>query len=127
MAGNDATITISGLNEKLRDFDGSEVVLRDEEGKALPETRQLTLGNVLLGVITRMTPPEEPKRIILARRLGERIAEAMENSGEFVAGSAALGILRDAAKHNGPGYTVPVLAQVWLAIGDGDGGDIESV
>ncbi len=127
MAGNDATIAISGLNAKLRDFDGSEVVLRDEAGKALPEARQLTLGNVLLGLITRMQPPEEPKRIMLARKVGERIAEAMDGAGEYVAGSAALGILREAARHNGASYTVPVLAQVWVAIGDGDEVDTGNV
>ena len=116
----DATITITGMNEKIKDPRGKEVTILDAEGKEAPADTQMTLGNVLLMLVTRMKVPEKPRQIILAQRVLERIAEASDGEGEYTAGSAALGILREAAKQNGPGYLIPVMAQVWLAIGTGE-------
>ena len=123
----DAKMTVD-VNVRLRDFDGSEIVMKDPLGVELPEDQQFTLGRVLLNLIASAEVPGEPKNIILMQRVGAAIADAMEGTGEYIAGSIALGFLRGAAKYNGgprppagrgPLYGVLMLAQVWEAIGDG--------
>lgn len=111
------TLTLAGLNNPIRDLSGTDVVLRDADGNPLEDEQQLTLGNILLGLITRMKAPEEARKIIRARRVGEAIAAAMDGEGEYVAANPELTLLRQAATDNGPGYTVPVLGYVMLALG----------
>ena len=133
----DATLEIVGLNEMLRGFGGKPLAplrrvvvdakgepVRGEGGEVvereLPRDQQLTLGNILLNLVARMEPEGQPKDIILQRRVGDRLYEAMETDGAYTAGTAALAILRKAARQNQPGYPVLVIAQAWEAIGSGE-------
>ncbi len=133
----DAMLEITGLNEMLRGYGGKPLEplrravlddkgqpVRDEDGdvleKELPRDQQLTLGNILLNLVARMEPEGTPKEIVLQRRVGDRLYEAMENGAAYTAGTAALAVLRKAARQNKPGYPVLIIAQAWEALGTGE-------
>ena len=112
----DAMLKIENLNERIKDFGGSEVVLYDAEGQSLPKDQQFTFGNILLNLLTRLKP-ETPQQIIRARKLGEKIAGAMDGAGECEVSVSEMAMLREAAKQNGPTYTIPVLGYAMLCLG----------
>ncbi len=128
MAGPDATMTIR-VNERIKEFGGADVVLLDEHGLERPPEEQLTLGRVLLNLLGSGETPPEPADIIAMRVVGDDIARAMVAGVDYQTGTQTLECLRKAARYNGgprppmgrgPTYGGPlVLAQVWLAIGDG--------
>jgi len=97
-----------------------------EEGPELPREEQFLLGQVLINLLlTAKTEGMTPGRIRLLGKLVDRLEEKTESGEAYEAGEVALGLMRDAARHNGMGYRGYVLAQVWDVIGSGEAGEGE--
>jgi len=80
----------------IQNWDGESITVENEV---------FTIGTALLRLAATYQPPEgKPEFSILAYRVGQSIAKAMEEGSEFTAGEFAIGVLRSAWKQNGAGF-----------------------
>jgi len=95
-------------------------------GEALED---LTLGVALANLLLGMSPSKgDPKKVLRCGRVQDKLAKAIDSeSGEYVVGEIALGVLRAAAGENGPGYKDFLMAQVLLKIGTGEDESAEDI
>ena len=90
------------------------------EGDELPREEQFTLGQVLINLLMTAKQPDSMGKIRALGKVVDRLEAAVEANEPYEAGEIALGLMREAIRHNGMGYRPYLLAQLLDVVGTGE-------
>ncbi len=92
-----------------------------EEGEQLPREEQFVLGQVLINLLMTTKQPDTMGKLRALGKVIDRLEHALEANEPYEAGEIALGLMREAIRHNGMGYRPYLLAQLLDKTGTGEG------